>query len=995
MKKTPSTSGGVLLKKVGGLPSRNVKGVRKLATDNIRSLVDELQSWLAAIVECSDDAIVGTTRDGIVLSWNHAAEAMYGYSAAEMRGQPISMLVPPGHADEISQICGRIGRGEHVDHREMVWRRKDGSQVDVSLTVSPVKDAEGAIVGISITGRNITESKRAQERLREYQKAVEGSRDMIAVVDRGYRYLLANEAFLAYRGMDREEVLGRSVPEVLGRDVFDGMVREHLDNCFQGKVVSYEMNYTYPGLGERNLLVSYFPIEEPGGVKRVASVVRDATEYKRAEAALRESEERFRLTFDQSPTGAVIADPSDFQWIRANKAFCDFTGYSEEELTQLTYMDITHPDDMALTSEQVRRLIGGEISTFESEKRYIRKDGSIMWGHLSVQAVKDGTGRVLNMLGMIQDITERKHAEQALRESEQRYRAAIEHSNDGVVITKEGRHVYVNQRFLDMFGYNRPDEVIGTAIADAKHVHPEDRAWLAEMNQRRPKGEPTPPRYGHRAIGKDGNVRYIEASATRIVYQGEPASLSYLRDVTERKQAELRLRDSEEALKSLLNATNDVACLMDREGTIIAANTVLAQRVGRGVNDLIGQNIFDLLPREVARSRQLWAQKVVESGKPVRFEDISSGNRYFDSCVYPVLDAEGNVVRLAVYARDITEVKQASRALAESEARFEQLFDNVNDGIAVRDARTFELLDANRRFSEMWGYTLEELKALPVGSLGADQSINERRSRLIAYYGQVAKGLPGLLQWGATRKDGSIFWVELNGTKISIGNRECLLLVVRDVTERKEAEERIRVSLEEKEVLLKEIHHRVKNNLQIVSSLLYLQATRTEHPGAVSALRESRARIKSMALIHERLYRSPDLASVDMGEYTRNLVSDLQHSQRTEGGSVRVMLNVGDITLGITEAIPCGLIINELVSNSLKHAFPEGRTGEVTIQLARGDAGSFTLMVGDNVIGLPEHVDFRKSPSLGLTLINSLVDQLDGTIKLDRGNGTSFTITFG
>ncbi|HME45559.1 MAG TPA: PAS domain S-box protein, partial [Syntrophorhabdales bacterium] len=306
MEKKGLKSDVVPVKKAGRLPWRKVKGGRKLATDNIQSLVDELQSWLAAIVECSDDAIVGTTRDAIVLSWNRAAAAMYGYSAAEMRGQSIFTLVPPGYADEVSQIYERIGKGEHVDHREMLWLRKDGTQVDVSLTLSPVKDAEGAIVGISITGRNITESKRAQERLREYQTLVEGSRDMIAVVDRGYRYLLANEAFLAYRGMDREEVLGRSVPEVLGSNVFDGMVKKHLDDCFQGKVVRYEMNYTYPGLGERNLLVSYFPIEEPDGVKRVASVLQDVTEYRRAEAALRESEEALKSLLNATNDAACL-----------------------------------------------------------------------------------------------------------------------------------------------------------------------------------------------------------------------------------------------------------------------------------------------------------------------------------------------------------------------------------------------------------------------------------------------------------------------------------------------------------------------------------------------------------------------------------------------------------------------------------------------------------------------------------------------------------------
>ena len=593
--------------------------------------------------------------------------------------------------------------------------------------------------------------------------------------------------------------------------------------------------------------------------------------------------------------------------------------------------------------------------------------------------------------------------------------------------------------------------------------------------------------------------------------------------VTKRRQAALRLRESEEAIKSLLNATSDVACLIDTEGTLIAANDFLAQRLGRRADDLIGRNIYDFFTQEQARARRLWARKAIESGKPVRFEDISVDNRCFDSCIYPLFDTGGRIVRLAVYARDITEAKQANLALAESEvrfkqffdsindgisvrdartfelvdanrrfcemygytleelkalplgslaasesaderrrrlsahyarvtegvsrlfqaegrrkdgstfwvevnvrritmggrecmlavarditerreaeealreseARFKQLFDSVNDGIALRDARTLELLDANRRFCEMWGYTFEELKALPLGSMGAYESVEERRKRLIAYYAQAAKGIPSLFQWAARRKDGSTFWVELNGTRITIGTRDCLLLVVRDVTERKRAEEKIRASLKEKEVLLKEIHHRVKNNLQIISSLLYLQSTRTEHAGAVSALRESRARIKSMALIHERLYASPDLASVDMGKYTRSLVADLHHSHGTEESSVRLTFNIDDIPLGITEAIPCGLIINELVSNALKHAFPKGKAGEISIQLLRTGANRITLTVSDNGIGFPEQIDFRRSPSLGLTLVNSLVEQLGGTIELDRREGTSFTISFG
>ncbi len=150
-----------------------------------------------------------------------------------------------------------------------------------------------------------------------------------------------------------------------------------------------------------------------------------------------------------------------------------------------------------------------------------------------------------------------------------------------------------------------------------------------------------------------------------------------------------------------------------------------------------------------------------------------------------------------------------------------------------------------------------------------------------------------------------------------------------------------------------------------------------------------------MALIHERLYQSPNLASVDMGGYTRNLVSDLQHFYRTEESSVRLTVKIDDMLLGITEAIPCGLIINELVSNALKHAFPKGKEGEITIQFQKRDTNRITLTVSDSGIGFPEDIDIRNSPSLGLTLVNSLVEQLDGTIELDRRGGTTFTITFG
>jgi len=213
-----------------------------------------------------------------------------------------------------------------------------------------------------------------------------------------------------------------------------------------------------------------------------------------------------------------------------------------------------------------------------------------------------------------------------------------------------------------------------------------------------------------------------------------------------------------------------------------------------------------------------------------------------------------------------------------------------------------------------------------------------------------------------------------------------------DITERRRAEAQIAASLKEKEVLLKEIHHRVKNNLQVISSLLNLQAATVVDGKTLEQLRESQNRIRSMALIHERLYQSGNLARIDFGEYVRSLVGFLARTYSMS--TVRIVVNVQSIDLPVNTAIPCGLIINELVSNALKYAFPGGREGEVNIDLVVKPDGSGVLSVRDDGIGLPAELVPQKTTTLGLQLVNTLTKQLNGSIELMRGNGTTFSITF-
>ncbi|MDI6791438.1 MAG: histidine kinase dimerization/phosphoacceptor domain -containing protein, partial [bacterium] len=217
----------------------------------------------------------------------------------------------------------------------------------------------------------------------------------------------------------------------------------------------------------------------------------------------------------------------------------------------------------------------------------------------------------------------------------------------------------------------------------------------------------------------------------------------------------------------------------------------------------------------------------------------------------------------------------------------------------------------------------------------------------------------------------------------------------REITERKRAEDQIKASLKEKEVLLQEVHHRVKNNLQIILSLFNLQSGYIKDKQSLDLLKESRNRIKSMALVHERLYQSKDLARVEFAEYIRGLTTDLFRSYGVDSELIKLIINVNNVYLDISTAIPCALIINELVSNSLKHAFPSGQEGEIGLDLRLDDENKFTLMVRDNGVGLPKDLDFRNTESLGLQLVVTLVDQIEGSIELDRSAGTAFKIEFG
>jgi PAS domain S-box-containing protein len=259
----------------------------------------------------------------------------------------------------------------------------------------------------------------------------------------------------------------------------------------------------------------------------------------------------------------------------------------------------------------------------------------------------------------------------------------------------------------------------------------------------------------------------------------------------------------------------------------------------------------------------------------------------------------------------------------------------------------------------------------------------------------LAKGQAFRAEYRMFNREGQVVWIQDQTVVLpdEAGQSGLTQGVLVDITARKQAEEQLRMSLHEKEILLKEIHHRVKNNMQIISSLLNLQSSYISDAQALEIFQESQNRVRSMALIHEKLYSSKNLGKIDLGEYVSDLVNHLFRSYKADGKGITLNVQAEDVHLGIDAAVPCGLIINELISNALKHAFPLNSQGEILVELQK-NRQRVSLRISDNGLGFPTDLDFQNTPSLGLQLVNTLVRQLDGTIELQNGSGTAFKISF-
>jgi len=764
--------------------------------------------------------------------------------------------------------------------------------------------------------------------------------------------------------------------------------------------------------GRRKLVrTSGLPIVEDNRVVKIRGIFQDITNRKQTEVKLRESEERLQLTLKAAQIGVWDWDIKNDRWY-ASPIYYTMLGY--EPVFGLSdrnvWLERAHPEDRAYVQAKIQSVLAKNFNEYGYEARMQHANGSYRWHHVLGFAIeRDQAGSATRMLGIRMDITERKQAEEALRLGMAHLRLALEAAKAGVwewdLRTNENTW---SDELWPLYGL-KPHSCRPSYAAWQQVVHPDDRARVEAITQQCA-------RLGVE-ISTEWRVRDSDGLERWLMSRGRPwrdATGQVVRyigialDITERKQVEEALQASERGIRNLFENVPVGMFQSTPEGNFIYVNQAIAQMLGYSspaeVIETVNQtSIAQALYEDPARRPNFVAEVEQAAGNWRIFENRyrCKDGRVIDAIlsfsVRP--DPITGQPNLYGFVQNITERKQAEEALRESEARYRLIADNTADVIWVMDLVAGKFTYVSPSVEKLRGYTPAEVLAQPVS-----ESLTPESLRLVSE--SIATRLPAFMaRKSGTEsftnrvdqpcKDGSIVHTEVITTYLFNKRGQVEVVgVSRDITERKRAEDKLRATLEEKETLLREVHHRVKNNLQVIIALLNMQSAQIQDAKTRQFFKELEGQARTMALVYEQLYQSENLARVVMAPYLQRLTSSVLE---TFGHQRRVQLTLeASVSLDVAQAMPCGLIVNELFTNILKYAFPPAFSAQPLVYITMHQIEqTCRLVVSDNGVGLPPGYDEKSGQTLGLRFVNLwATHQLGGELKVTGNPGTCFTITF-
>ncbi len=659
-----------------------------------------------------------------------------------------------------------------------------------------------------------------------------------------------------------------------------------------------------------------------------------------------------------------------------------------------TFSQRFDPADMKILQEAHKSAFSGKDKKIEIPLKAI--DGRTYYREMHFHPIVIN-GKIEEIAAVAQDTTERRDYEKQIIEQSARLRA----------IFKSGSQImWTVNRDLQLTSFNKN---YADAIYQLYGTYPElntDINRLPKKMRSEEYSEFWSGKYEEVLKGKsvefdterntlDGKKIYRHIFLHPIYNEKEEATevsaIGY--DITGQKKAQEEILSKQSQLEAIINTTDDIIFSLDQNFKLVEFNEVMRQIVReRNKKELKpGMSILDILPGTHQSELKAIYKRVLngESVTAIETFEVGKEEKLYEAHYNPI--KTGDVITgIAVFSRDITEQKRNEEEILNKQSRLSAIINNTQDIIVSID-KNYNIIEFNEVLASMVKRAFnKDLKpGVPVFETLAPQYHKEMRS----IYERVFKGesVSSVGQYGQGENK---MFLETHYNPIrTAGKITGIAIFSRDISAQKKSEDDILKSLKEKEVLLKEVHHRVKNNLQVISSILNLQTAYLKDRATINLLKECQNRIKTMAFIHESLYQNKDFSQINFSEYIITLVKNLFYSFEANHQKVKTHFAVDTIFLNLDLSIPCGLIMNELVSNALKYAFDDGREGTVFITLKK-EKGKIKMGVADNGRGIPEHINFKNTETLGLQLVTTLTEQINGTITMNRNKGTTFEIIF-
>jgi len=964
------------------------------------------------LFETMDQGVVYQDNNGEIISANPAAEEILGLTLNEMRGRSSKDSRWKTIREDGSDFPGEehpamvaLKTGKKVKNVIMgVYISKSDKISWIKINATPkFRKGEYEPYQVYTVFEDISQRKQIEEKLggseAKLEAVIESMNDAVFISDKEGNFIDFNEAFATYHKFKNKEECYKTLSEYPDyvNVYFDNGTLAPLDmwavpRALRGETVSnaeYIIERKDTG-DEWWGSYSFGPIrDKKGAITGSVVVARDITEIKENEKRLRESEKKYRNALDNMMEGCQIID-YDWRYIYVNDAAARHGRMVKEDLEGRSMFEMypgIQDTEMFKLMEQTME----ERTSHHLENYFTYPDGSSRWFELSVFPVREG----IFILSF--DIDDRKNLEIKLMESEQKFKTVADFTHAWEYwIGPEGDLLYVSPSCERISGYLPGDFTEDPDLME-KIIHPADKELFLNHEEEAIETK-TGGKIELRILRKDGKEIWISHNCHPVFnekgeFLGRRASNE---DINERFLSARKIKESEEKLRLITSNMTDVVGQINSEGIITYFSPSLKQVTGFDPGNVLGKAVSDLIhPND--RERVIGAiQQAIVTRKPVtiEYQAIKADGSYLwlESNGKAVYNAFGDFESVVFTSRKIGDRKKAEKELRENEEKYRHVVETAAEGITLFD-RKGTVIETNLKTLELLGFEKEEvvgrnlIQMLPAIKINAKEVLGAFKDIL------TGKSLKKT-EWEFINKKGQQKFAKVHHSPLKKeGKTIGIALILEDITELKLREKSLEYSLEEKEALLREIHHRVKNNMQIISSLLNLQRSYVQENETRNVLKDSQSRVKSMAMIHEKLYMSSDLSHINFKEYTEKLVSDIFYTYGIKKGTIEAILNVEDIEMNMETAIPLGLIINELVTNSLKFAFPKMDEGSVTVEMKTRN-GEHTLTVDDNGIGVPEDIDFKKTESLGLQLVNSLVHQIDGEISLERGHGTKFIIIF-